>query len=144
MWNENNNSDSPLFVRPINGETITKYSVESLIYDYTMEDWRAHSGIDIQATLGDQVLAVSSGEVKSVEADTMYGTTVVISHANGLESIYANLAAMPTVNVGDLVSAGDVIGAVGKTAICESAIQTHLHFAMRENENSVDPEIYLP
>ncbi|MGE4353393.1 MAG: peptidoglycan DD-metalloendopeptidase family protein [Oscillospiraceae bacterium] len=144
VWNENSGSTSTLFVRPVNGETITPYSVDALIYDQTMEDWRAHSGIDIAAPLGTHVLAVSAGEVTSVESDPMYGTTVVISHANGVESIYANLAAQPTVYVGDKVSAGDVIGAIGDTAICESAIETHLHFAMRANGSSVDPENYLP
>lgn len=140
VWNE----QSTLFVRPVNGETITPYAVESLIYDKTMSDWRAHSGIDIAATLGDHVLAVSAGEVTAVEDSVLYGTTVTISHANGVESVYANLAGQPTVLAGDRVSAGDIIGAVGNTAICESGIETHLHFAMRDNGASADPERFLP
>ena len=142
VWNEEPASD--LFVWPVNGEIVTPYSVNSLVYDATMEDWRAHSGIDISAPIGTYVLAVSAGEVKSVESDPMYGTTVVIEHSGGVESVYSGLASQPTVYPGDSVSAGTVIGAVGDTAVCESALGAHLLFAMTENGENTDPAGYLP
>ena len=39
---------------------------------------------------------------------------------------------------------GDVIGAVGATALCESGQGTHLHFAIYVDGSCVDPLIYLP
>ena len=133
-----------VFTWPVKGQVVADYSLEVLAYDETMGDWRTHSGIDIAAPGGTQVLAVSAGTVASVEQDDLMGTTVVIAHAGGVESIYANLAAVPTVEAGDQVSIGAVIGAVGTTAVAESARAPHLHFEMREDGESVDPVSYLP
>ncbi len=141
VWSENSPA---LFVWPVNGDIVTPYSVDKLLYDQTMQDWRAHSGIDISAPIGTYVLAVSEGEVSAIEDDEMYGTTVVIAHPSGVESVYSGLAAQPTVAVGDSVKAGDVIGAVGDTAMCESALGAHLHFVMREDGKNIDPQEYLP
>ena len=145
VWNEEPAViEESVFVWPVNGEIITPYAVTSLIYDKTMEDWRVHGGLDISAQLGDHVLAVSAGTVTAVISDAMYGTTVIIEHADGVESIYSNLAAQPTVYKGDKVEPGQVIGSVGHTAICESALSPHLHFTMRKGGVGTDPEAYLP
>ena len=101
-------------------------------------------GVDISSPVGTQVAAVAAGTVASVEQDDLMGTTVTISHGGGVESIYANLAAQPAVEAGDTVKAGDVIGAVGETAIAESARLPHLHLEMRVDGESVDPLNYLP
>ena len=63
---------------------------------------------------------------------------------NGLESSYSNLAALPTVEIGDEVSVGDVIGSVGSTAIGEINEQSHLHLSVTLNGESADPLNYLP
>lgn len=132
------------FVWPVIGSIETPYSVTALIYDATMSDWRTHDGIDIAAPLGGKVMAASSGTVAEVYNDQLYGTTVVIDHGEGLCSVYANLAELPTVKAGDAVLAGETIGAVGTTALCEIGKPTHLHFAMTLDGESVDPNDYLP
>ncbi len=109
-----------------------------------MGDWRTHSGMDISASLGTEVLSVATGTVESVEDDVLMGTTVIISHADGIKSVYANLAATPTVEAGDAVTTGAVIGAVGNTAVVESAKASHLHFEMLQDGESVDPVSFLP
>lgn len=120
------------------------YSLEVLAYDETMGDWRTHSGIDIAATLGTQVMAVSDGTVTQVYFDPLMGETVAIQHEGDIVSTYANLGSVPTVEVGDPVTTGMVIGAVGDTAIAEGAKTTHLHFEMTEAGAPVDPVNYLP
>ena len=114
------------------------------VYDMTMSDWRTHYGLDSESSLGTQVLAAADGTVTEVYADDLYGTTVVISHGGGIESVYSNLAELPTVEVGQSVSKGDTIGSVGTTALCEAGEVYHLHFAMRADGQSVDPGEYLP
>lgn len=132
------------YVWPLSGNIELPYSVSALVYNRTMADWRTHPGIDITANIGVKVMAVASGSVSEIYEDDMYGTTVIISHGGDIESVYSNLASTPTVKVGDKVSLGDVIGAVGDTALCESADVTHLHFEMRSNDSTVDPLEYLP
>ena len=133
-----------IFTWPVKGETIADFSLEVLAYDTTMGDWRTHSGMDIAAALGTQVLAVSDGTVESIVQDDLMGTVVTIAHNDGLKSIYANLAEVPTVEVGDAVETGAVVGAVGDTAVAESGRASHLHFEMEENGQAVDPANYLP
>lgn len=132
------------YVWPVSGSIDVPYSIQTLMYDATMADWRTHDGIDIACDLGTQVIAVAAGTVVSVESDELYGTTVEIDHANGIHSIYANLASEPPVSVGDTVTMGQVIGSVGSTAICETNQVSHLHFAMTSDGLPADPTAYLP
>ncbi|MBQ9686206.1 MAG: M23 family metallopeptidase [Oscillospiraceae bacterium] len=140
VWNE----AETVTVWPVQGELERLHDVQTLHYDVTLRDWRTHAGIDILAPLGETVRAAMSGTVQSVVEDGLYGTVVTIDHGDGTQAVYANLAALPAVATGDYVSAGDVIGAVGDTALCEIGQGTHLHFAMMLDGASVNPLDYLP
>ena len=50
---------------------------------------------------------------------------------------------MPAVSAGMRVTAGDTIGSVGESALLESASASHLHFAVRQNGESVDPVRFI-
>ena len=132
-----------LVVEPLRGEVLTAFSMEELVYSPTLEDWRTHDGIDIAAKAGTTVLAASAGAVLSVEDDPMMGTTVVLEHDGGYQTTYANLQAKPNVEVGDAVSAGQIIGAVGTTAPSEASQAPHLHFAVTKNGKAVNPNEFL-
>jgi murein DD-endopeptidase MepM/ murein hydrolase activator NlpD len=133
-----------VFTWPVNGAVIASFSVETLLYDETMLDWRTHEGLDLAASVGTRVLAAAAGTVTAVYEDELMGTTIVIDHGDGLESVYSNLGTMPNVEAGDSVYTGDIIAAVGTTASAESGRDAHLHFAMYQDGQAVDPEDYLP
>ena len=130
-------------VLPIQGEVLTAFSVDQLLYNETLDDWRTHDGVDIAAAEGDAVLAACAGTVSSITDDPLMGTTVVIQHSGGYETTYANLQAEPAVETGDTVTAGQAIGAVGTTAAAESAQGAHLHFAVTREGEAVDPQTFL-
>lgn len=130
-------------VSPLQGEVVAAFSVDQLLYNETLDDWRTHDGVDIAAAAGDAVLAASAGTVLSVTDDPMMGTTVVIGHSDGYETTYANLQAEPAVETGDTVTAGQAIGAVGTTAVAESARGAHLHFSVTKDGETVDPDTFL-
>lgn len=132
-----------LVVSPLNGEVLAAFSVDTLAYNPTLEDWRIHDGVDIAAQAGTTVLAASSGTVSAVLDDPLMGTTVIIDHDGGYQTTYANLQATPTVEAGDAVTAGQIIGAVGTTAAAESAQAAHLHFSVNQNGTLVDPNEFL-
>ena len=132
------------FVWPVGGYVEVPHSVDALIFDRTMGDWRTHVGIDISADLGERVMAIAPGVVEEIFHHDLFGTTVIIDHGNGLQSLYANLAELPTVEVGQWVEMGTYIGAVGNTALVESGIVTHLHLEIIENGVRVDPLLFLP
>ena len=141
VWNEMEMSRT---YWPVEGELERLHDVQNLHYDVTLRDWRTHEGVDILAPLGEIVCAAMSGVVQSVEEDGLYGTVVTVDHGDGTQAVYANLASIPAVNPGDWIMAGDVIGAVGTTALCEIGQGTHLHFAVYLDGESVDPLNYLP
>ncbi len=128
-----------VFTWPVKGTVIAGFSVEALAYSETMGDWRTHNGLDIAAALGTQVLAAANGTVSAIYQDDLMGTVVEIDHGQGLMSHYANLAAVPTVQVGDKVTTGAVIGSVGQTAAAESGREAHLHYALLKEGYPVDP-----
>lgn len=132
-----------LVVAPLRGEVLTAFSVDQLVYNPTLEDWRTHDGVDIAAAAGTSVLAACSGTVAAVTDDALMGTTVVISHSGGYQTTYANLQAKPAVEAGDSVSAGQIIGAVGTTASAESVQGPHLHFSVTQDGDVVDPDEFL-
>lgn len=131
-----------IVVAPVKGETVLGYDDKSLQYNETTRDWRLHTAVDITAP-GQTVLACMAGTVTDVYDDDYLGTTVSIRHDGGYETRYSNLTAMPTVKKGDLVKAGDVIGAVGETAILESSEPAHLHFQVLKDGKPVDPAEFL-
>ncbi len=135
----------PTFVSPVQGVLGKDYDAESLVYSVTMNDYRAHLGVDITASLGSPVYAMQDGTVISVSEDYLMGTTVKIEHESGLVSIYSNLdETLPEgITVGSKVEGGQLIGGVGETAIIEQCDDAHLHFEIMKDGQTVDPLDYI-
>lgn len=133
-----------VYVWPVQGAVVQPYCVETLCYDPTMDDWRAHPGVDLAAPVGTMVGAMRGGTVLEVRQDDLLGTTVVIDHGDSMVSRYSNLAAVTTVQEGDQVEAGDPIGSVGQTALGECAQPPHVHVELTRDGDSLDPMKYLP
>ena len=130
-------------VSPLDGQVVTAFSVDQLVYSETLGDWRTHDGVDISASAGTAVLAACAGTVAGIEDDPLMGTTVTISHAGGYQTVYASLQEHPSVEIGDSVSAGQTIGTVGDTAAAEAAQGPHLHFSVTKDGDVVDPDDFL-
>lgn len=136
-------STLPVFIMPTIGNVSKNYSVDVLVYSDTMEDYRTHSGIDICAGTGEGVMAAADGVVSEVYAHPMMGYTVVVRHDGSAETVYQNLAEDIAVSVGDTVKSGEVIGAVGDSALIEIAEEPHLHFELRVDGKTVNPLDYI-
>ena len=102
-------------------------------------DVRMHHGIDLDADSGTPISSISDGIVTFAGERGGYGNLVVVDHGGGFETRYAHQANL-TVTEGDLVHAGDVIGYVGSTGVSTGP---HLHFEVRRDGESVDPEPWL-
>lgn len=127
---------------PADGRLLRVYAMDCLIWSKTLEQWMTHPGVDISAAKGTEVRSVASGTVTKVYSDDMLGVTVVVSHPNGLETVYSCLEKDPPVSEGEEVASRTLLGYVGDTAISECAEGSHLHFEVRENGEPRDPREY--
>ena len=128
---------------PVSGTAVMEYSMEALCYNETTRDWRVHSGLDIAAEAGAEVVAAADGEVYTVYEDDSMGTTVVIRHLNGYTTKYASLDENVSVSVGDTVTMGQVIGTVGTSALVETVLGPHVHFSVTCQDVLMDPMEFL-
>ncbi len=127
------------FLIPVTGEVINPYSDGEMVKSLTLNDWRTHDGVDIAAEASTPVKACNAGKVESIENDPLWGMTVILAHPDGSKSYYMGLAKNISVNKGQSVALGEVIGSVGNTAEIEQALPSHLHFAMKKDSNWIDP-----
>ena len=89
---EDKKPDTQVFVLPAEGYVMREFSDDVLVFSPTMNDYRVHMGVDIAGKVGDPVYAFCEGTVKEISNHPFMGKTVVLTHANGIESRYMNLA----------------------------------------------------
>ncbi len=123
---------------------INPFSGSELVKNETTGSWQTHNGADISAVPGSEVFVVYDGEVTAVNNDPLWGVTVTIDHHNGFISKYCSLADDLSVQTGDKLVKGDVLGVIGDTADIESALEPHLHIELTHNGKYVDPLSYFP
>lgn len=135
----------PTFVSPVDGAVVKDYAMEVPVFSDTMQDWRVHDGVDLAAATGDAVYAAADGKIGKIWKDPMMGTSVTVIHDGGAVSLYQGLSEeFPvTLTSGDIVTAGQVIGAAGDTALIECAEPSHVHYSLQINGVSVNPGDYM-
>ncbi len=124
---------------PVSGQVIWGYAADKLIYSKTLDQWTTHKAVDIGCPEGTAVKCVLGGTVEKVYTDDQLGVTVIVKHSSDRKTLYANLNETVPVRAGDKVNAGTVLGTVGRTALSECALESHLHFAFFVKGKAVDP-----
>ena len=120
-------------IRPVSGTITSRFGARSSI---RVSD---HTGLDIGAPIGTPIKAAAGGTVTFSGYKGSYGYMVVIAHGNGIETYYGHCSKLYA-SVGDKVTAGDVIAAVGSTG---NSTGNHLHLEIRLNGNKINPQLYL-
>lgn len=103
-------------------------------------DYRFHAGVDLEANRAQPVYAAGPGVVAFAGWNSGHGKQVELQHDPHLSTRYSHLSAW-SVQAGDVVKRGDVIGWAGKTG---TATGVHLHFELRRDGEALDPEAELP
>jgi len=112
------------FLFPVQGNIIRAYKKD------------VNDGIDIQGTPGADVKAADSGTVAAITKNTDQVPIVILRHADGILTVYANVDDVKVAK-GDSVARGEAIGTVRKTD------PTFLHFEVRRGLESTDPIPFL-
>lgn len=129
-----------IFVRPSDGGVITENSLDELVKNVSMNDWRTHNATDYYVTEGQNIFAITDGEIISIETNDQYGTIIEISHTDGLVTKTCGLNSDTVVSIGDHVVAGDVIGTAMGTFPAEAHEGTHIHVEATINGENIDIE----
>jgi murein DD-endopeptidase MepM/ murein hydrolase activator NlpD len=117
---------NPAYVRPVPGPVTQWYG--------------SHPGIDIAPGYGTPIGAAHAGVVTFVGWDDGYGMHVEVAQADGFVTTYSHMSGW-SVNVGQLVKAGQQLGMVGSTGYSTGP---HLHFEVHLPDGSrMDPAVWL-
>jgi murein DD-endopeptidase MepM/ murein hydrolase activator NlpD len=122
------------FVWPAQGRLSGFYGSQRILNG---EPRRPHYGVDVAAPTGTPVVAPAPGIVTLAEADLYYsGGTIILDHGHGLSSSFLHLSEV-TVEPGQAVRQGDLIGRIGATG---RATGPHLDWRMNWLDKRVDPQ----
>lgn len=98
-----------------------------------------HTGIDIGAGYGLDIVAGGDGTVTLATTNGGYGKCIIINHGSGLSTLYGHCSTL-LVSQGDKVKKGQIIAKVGSTGVSTGP---HLHFEVRVNGSTTDPLQYV-
>ncbi len=121
-------------IKPVLGIVSSRFGSNDSFRSHT------HRGLDIAAPKGTPIKAAASGKVTYAgNARDGYGNYVVISHGNGVQTLYAHCSKL-LVSKGQQVSQGEVIAKVGSTG---NSTGNHLHLEVRKNGIAYNPQNYV-
>lgn len=136
-------SEDTLMEWPVDGNILLDYNMDQTVYFPTLDQYKLSPAIAVQAVEGAPVLASVPGTVYLIEDSAQTGTTVTMEIGSGYQAIYGQLTDL-TVQEGDTVKEGEVIGYVASPTKYYSKEGSNLYFAMKKNGEPVDPIAYLP
>ncbi|MBQ7841542.1 MAG: peptidoglycan DD-metalloendopeptidase family protein [Lachnospiraceae bacterium] len=127
---------------PIVGNVLLNYSMDKTIYFPTLEQYKYNPSIVIASTQGTDVKCAAKGVVKSIYNDPQTGNTVVMNLGDGYELTYGQLTDI-TVEVGELVENGVLIGKVAAPTKYYTTEGTNVYFKLTKDGEPVNPLDYL-
>ncbi len=101
--------------------------------------YKLHTGIDIGAARGTDILAAADGTVIAASYSSGYGYYIMIDHGGGIVTLYAHSSKL-IAKKGDKVKRGETIALVGSTGMSTGP---HIHFEVRVNGSYKDPLGYV-
>ncbi len=128
-------------IQPVINEQLTLLTASyGMRYHPFYKTLQSHQGVDYTIPEGSSVFATADGSVSKVSRrNSTSGTTIVIDHGNGYETLYSHLS-KTNVRKGQQVRRGDIIALSGNTGL---SLSPHLHYEVRYNGIRVDPIHYF-
>ncbi len=122
---------------PVNGALSSPFGLRRFFNDQARNP---HSGIDIAAPEGTDIVLPSDGIIIDTGNYYFNGKTVFVDHGQGMISMFNHMSKI-TAKTGDKLQRGDKIGEIGSTG---RVTGPHLHWSLSLNQARVDPMLFLP
>lgn len=136
-------NEGTLLNLPLSGEIVIPYNMDNTVYFSTLDLYRCNPAVMIAAEIDTPVAVVANSQVTSITEDAVTGTTVTMDMGNGYQAVYGQLKDI-TVEQGQTVAAGTVIGNVNTPTKYFTNEGSNLYFAMTKDGTPIDPSLYLP
>ena len=124
------------FLKPAQGPTSSPFGLKRF---FNEQPRRPHSGIDIAAPKGSNIVAPADGKIILTGNFFFNGNSLFIDHGQGLITLYCHMDILER-KQGDSVKAGEIIGKVGSTG---RVTGPHLHWTVSLNNSRVEPLLFL-
>ena len=124
------------FLLPAQGPISSPFGLKRF---FNEQPRRPHSGIDIAAPRGSNIIAPADGKIILTGDFFFNGNSIFIDHGQGLITMYCHMDKLES-STGDKVKAGDIIGKVGSTG---RATGPHLHWTVSLNNSRIEPLLFI-
>ncbi|MCL8536913.1 M23 family metallopeptidase [Chryseobacterium gallinarum] len=126
--------------KSVAGNTVSKnIPVERNNPPAEADQMQFHKGLDIAVAYGSDVRAAAAGTVIFSGQKGGYGNCVIVSHGNGLATLYGHLSQLVS-KVNDKVKVGQVIAKSGNSG---RSTGPHLHYEVHKNNTPVNPKLFM-
>lgn len=132
-------SEAEGLLRPLEGEVLLPFSMDSSIYFSTLDQYKYNPALMLQAEEGTRIVACADGRVEHLFEDAEIGLGFTVELGNGYELTYGQLKEL-TVEQGSYIQAGDVIGVVGAPTKYFSVEGANLYLKLTADGIPVNPE----
>lgn len=128
-------SEAPAYIFPLEDTSVEVTNPYGWQAHPVTKQKSLHSGVDLAADYGTNVLAVADGTVLDCSYDAAYGYILTLEHENGVQTQYAHLSEF-LVKSGDAVRQGQIIAKTGGSGWSTGS---HLHLGVLIDGEAVDP-----
>ncbi len=127
---------------PVKGDILLKYSMSNSVYFKTLAQYKCNPGVVISAKAGTEVKAAADCQITTIKQDDELGTVVTTDIGDNYTVSYGQLDNV-SVNKGDVLKEGDVIGTVAKPTKYYTEEGSNLFFQVENGKETVDPMLLL-
>ncbi|MDR6371796.1 murein DD-endopeptidase MepM/ murein hydrolase activator NlpD [Chryseobacterium bernardetii] len=131
---------TPSATKTVAGTTTAKTAVaEKNNPPAEADQMQFHKGLDIAVAYGSDVRAAAAGTIIFSGQKGGYGNCVIVSHGNGLATLYGHLSQL-VAKVNDKVKVGQVIAKSGNSG---RSTGPHLHYEVHKNNTPINPKLFM-
>lgn len=127
---------------PVQGNVILNYSMDERAYLATLNEYRYYPAIAISASTDTPVCAAARGKIDKIGFNEEIGQYLIVNMGDGYTVTYGQLKDI-TVQQGDTVSRGQIIGYLADPTKYYAIEGTNLYVKMEHEGDSMNPVLYF-